>query len=152
MTMSIIWAVIGVLSAIVEICTVAVVAIWFLGGAVAALIVSLVGGPIWLQIVLFIGISIAGFILFNKFWREKMKGRTTPTNLDRLVGKNALTTEIIDNLRQSGAVTFNGQHWNARAKSDDVVIPEGERVRICKFEGSKVIVEPATTGSTTANT
>lgn len=144
MTMCVVWGIIAVISAIAEACTVAVISLWFLAGAVAALIVALFNGPIWLQVFLFVALSAFGFVFFHKFWKSKVKGRTTPTNLDRNIGRITLTTEIVDNLRQSGAVTFNGQYWNARAKRDDIVIPKGERVRICKFDGSKVIVEQIT--------
>ena len=54
----IIWLVILAVLVVIEIITLGLTTIWFAGGALAALVVSLLGGPIWLQILLFIGVSV----------------------------------------------------------------------------------------------
>ena len=52
--LSIFWLIAVIALGIAEAVTVGLVTIWFAVGALAALISSLFGGPLWLQILLFI--------------------------------------------------------------------------------------------------
>ena len=54
----IIWLVILAVLVVIEIITLGLTTIWFAGGALVALVVSLLGGPVWLQILLFLGVSV----------------------------------------------------------------------------------------------
>ena len=47
------WLVLMVVLLVIELITVGLTCIWFAGGALAAVIVSVAGGPIWLQAVVF---------------------------------------------------------------------------------------------------
>ena len=60
--MTIFWLVSMIVLFIVEAATVNLVTIWFAVGALAALISSLAGGPLWLQIVLFIVFTVVTLI------------------------------------------------------------------------------------------
>ena len=48
------WLVLMVVLLVIELITVGLTCIWFAGGALAAVIVSVAGGPIWLQAVVFL--------------------------------------------------------------------------------------------------
>ena len=118
----------------VEAATVNLVSIWFIGGAVAGLVCAILDVSALLQWTVFIAVS-AGL---KKYLRVKpMK-----TNADRLVGQEALVTEQIDNLRETGAIRINGVLWTAKS-ADDTQIPIGTRVVIERIEGAKVYVKPA---------
>ena len=54
---AIIWLVLLVLFLLTEAATVTMVSLWFAVSALAALIVSLLGGPVWLQTLLFLVVS-----------------------------------------------------------------------------------------------
>ena len=54
---AIVWGVLAILFFVIEAVTVSTVSIWFVGGAVVAMLVAMIGGPIWLQLVLAIGVS-----------------------------------------------------------------------------------------------
>ena len=54
----IIWLIILAVLVVIEIITLGLTTIWFAGGALAALVVSLLGGPVWLQILLFLAVSV----------------------------------------------------------------------------------------------
>ena len=58
-----IWLAALVLFAIVEASTATLVSVWFIGGALTAMIAALLNGPLWLQIVLFFGVSAAMLLL-----------------------------------------------------------------------------------------
>ena len=51
------WLGAAVVFGLIEAATAALVSVWFVGGAVAALLVSLLGGALWLQILLFLAVS-----------------------------------------------------------------------------------------------
>lgn len=63
----IIWLVILAVLVVIEIITLGLTTIWFAGGALAALAVSLAGGPLWLQILLFLAVSIV-LLVFTSLW------------------------------------------------------------------------------------
>ena len=56
--MSIVWLVLMVLLLILEAATAGLTSIWFALGALAALIASLFGGALWLQLVWFFAVSL----------------------------------------------------------------------------------------------
>ena len=58
---AVIWLVLMVVFLAAEAATVSMVSLWFAAGSLVALAVSLLGGPIWLQVVLFLAVS-AGLI------------------------------------------------------------------------------------------
>ena len=136
------WAIVGVLSAVVEVSTSALVSIWFFFGAIAALATAAMGAPFWLQLLVFLVVSGILVFCFLKFWRKNRRKKGHATNLDRMVGKAVLVTEPIDNLHSTGAVRMNGQIWNARTEQDlNNLIPAGVRVVIKSFSGSTCYVE-----------
>ena len=61
--------------------------------------------------------------------------------MESIVGKKAIVTATIDNLKAVGQVTVNGMEWSARSTADTVVIPEGAVVYIVAINGVKLIVE-----------
>ena len=139
--MALAWLVALVIFAVAEAVTVSLVSIWFVVGALAALIAAGLGGPVWLQVVLFLGISILMLALLRPFVRRISKATPEATNADRHIGKTALVTEEIDNLRQTGAVRLDGVVWTARAEHDEI-IPVGATIVVRRIAGVKAYVEP----------
>ena len=140
----ILWAVLMVVFAIVEAATVNLVSIWFVGGALTALIVQLMGGSIWLQLALFLvtaGVLLAGL---RPFVRRYVAPRRTATNADMVLGREAFVLETVDNLHGTGALKLDGKVWTARSATD-AVLPEGMLVKVVKLEGVKLYVEPVHT-------
>ena len=135
------WLAAAVLFAITEASTVALVSIWFVGGALAAFIGALLNAPLWLQLVLFAGVSLALIACLRPFLKKYMKPKITPTNFDRIVGMSAPVTEQIDNLMGTGAVRVEGKEWSARSENGEN-IEEGTVVKIIRIQGVKVFVTP----------
>ena len=129
-----------VLFTLVEILTVGLVSIWFVAGAVVALVVQLLGAELWLQVTLFLLVSILLLVLTKPWVKRHFNRKLTPTNVDMLIGQEALVTEAIDNLRACGAATVGGKVWTAR--SVDAPIPAGSTVTIVRIEGVRLIVTP----------
>ena len=142
MQMEILWLILLVAFAIVEGVTVSLVSVWFIGGAAAALIAALCGAEVWLQVVLFFGVSIVLLLCLRPLSKRLLKQKKVATNADSNIGKEAIVTEEIDNLQGKGAVKIAGVEWSARSE-DGSVIEKDAVVRILRIEGVKVCVQRA---------
>ena len=144
--MEIIWLAMLIVFAITEGVTVALVSIWFMGGALAALIAALCGAELWVQVVLFFTVSILLLLCLRPLSKRLIKQKKVATNADSNIGKEAVVTERIDNLQGSGAVRISGVEWSARS-ADGSEIEKGAVVRVLRIEGVKVCVERADTNN-----
>lgn len=135
-----IWLGAVIVFALVEAATAGLVSIWFVGGAAAALIAALFGGPLWLQLALFLLVS-AILLAATRPLVKKMSASVVPTNLDRTIGQTARVTEQIDNATGTGAVYVDGKTWTARS-TDDAPIPPDTAVVVERMEGVKLFVSP----------
>ena len=139
--MWILWVFGVVFFGIVEAATVNMVSLWFVGGALAALVAQLLGGPIWLQTVLFFVVSGALLFALRPFVRRFVTPNKIPTNADMVIGQESYITETEDNLRGTGALKLDGKEWSVRSESE-TVLAEGTLVKVVKIEGVKLFVEP----------
>ena len=137
-----IWLGLLVLFIVFELITTSLTTIWFAGGALAAFLVSLAGGSLTLQVVVFIAAAVILLIFTRPFAVKYINQNRVKTNADSLIGETAVVTEAIDNLAGAGQVRVNGQIWTARSSEEDREIPEGTRVRILEISGVKLMVEP----------
>lgn len=134
------WLALFVVFLIVEAGTVALVSIWFALGALAALASCVLGAEMWLQITVFLVVSL---VLLAVLWkRVRNKLTTTKTNVDSVIGAEGYVTEAIDNLSYTGRVKLGGITWAARSTSG-AGIPVGTLVKVERIEGVKVFVSPA---------
>lgn len=138
--LSIFWLAAVIILGIAEAVTVGLITIWFAVGALAALISSLFGGPLWLQILLFIVVTAVTLVTTRPLVKKYFgKSSHKPTNADMVIGKEAQVTEEINNLMGTGAVRCMGKEWSARSGTGEA-IPAGEVVTAVKIEGVKLIV------------
>lgn len=137
---TIIWIGAIVVFGVAEAATAGLVSIWFVLGSVAGLIASICGAQIWLQILLFIMVSIAALIATRPLVKHISKPDAAVTNADRVLGGTARVTEKIDNTVPSGAVYIDGKTWSARSENGAVIKPD-TLVRVVRMEGVKLFVE-----------
>ena len=122
-------------------CPCHLISIWFAVGSLVAVAVALLGGAVWLQILLFLLVSCGLLAALWPLAKKFLKPRLTATNVDSVIGSVGLVTVAIDNLTAVGQVKLSGMEWTARSASGDP-IPEGTRVRVDRIEGVKVFVSP----------
>ncbi len=144
MNMMIFWLAAMIVFGVVEAATVGLVSIWFAVGALAALIAAALGGPVILQVVIFVAGSLITLLIIRPLAAKYINGRRVPTNADRVIGQEAVVTEAIDNLNARGQVKVAGAPWTARSQ-DDSPIPAGTTVRVLRIEGVKLYVTPVHT-------
>lgn len=139
--MLLLWILILVSCTVIEICTVALVSIWFAAAAGVALIALALGAGTAVQVAVFIVSSAVLMVICKKIWDTKLKDNKIPTNLDRYIGKEFTVCETIDALAGKGAVSISGQIWTARNINEKEIVEAGSTVTLVKIEGSLAYIQ-----------
>lgn len=135
------WLIAFAVLLVIEIMTMGLTTIWFAGGTIAALVVNLLDGNIWIQLIAFLAVSFILLLFTRPFAVRYVNRDRVKTNVDEIVGETAVVTEPIDNLQGIGQVKIKGMEWTARSADDGVTIVAGTMVEIQSVEGVKVIVK-----------
>jgi membrane protein implicated in regulation of membrane protease activity len=135
------WLIAMIIFIIFEVATLGLTTMWFALGSLAAMAVAVVGGKLWLQIAVFVIVSIVTMFCFRKVALNLFNQNREKTNADGLIGKKGIVTEKISNLHATGQVMISGLEWTARSVNDEVTIENGSVVVIREIRGVKLIVE-----------
>ncbi len=144
----ILWLIAAAIFCAVEAATVGIVSLWFAGGALAAMVTSLLGGALWLQVTVFLVASAALLVAFRPFVRKVITPGITRTNANAMVGREAILTEDVDNLKETGALRLDGKEWSVRSETGEA-LPKGTLVTVVKLEGVSLYVEPVPAAAAT---
>jgi membrane protein implicated in regulation of membrane protease activity len=141
-TMAFVWLAVFIVMVVIEIATLGLTTIWFAGGALVALIISLFNPPVAVQIAVFIVVSVVLLIFTRPIAAKHFNKKMVATNVDSVPGEIGIVSVNIDNIAATGTVMIKGMEWTARTESDDLKIEKGAKVKVLRVEGVKVIVEP----------
>ena len=139
--LKIMWLALLVVFAAAEAVSVGLTSIWFAAGALTAMIAALLGGPLWVQLTLFLAVSLLCLLAARPLARRHLNNKVEPTNADRVIGAEAQVTQDIDNIHGRGTVIIRGMTWSARSEGGGASAA-GTMVRVLRIEGVKVFVEP----------
>ena len=139
---AIFWLAAMVVFILAEAATVTLVSIWFAAGALAAIVVALLGGGIGFQVVVFLTVASLMLISLRGVVRKYIRPKIVRTNVDSIVGSTGVVVTPINNVAALGRVKLSGMEWSARS-TDSTHIPEGTLVRVDRVEGVKVFVSLA---------
>lgn len=142
---STVWLALLIVFGLAEAATVGLVSIWFAAGSLTALLSTFFTDNIWLQITIFLVVSAITLAVVRPLARKYLTPKHIFTNADRVIDREAVVIEEIDNLKGCGAVSVGGVTWTARSDSGKI-IPTGETVKVLRIEGVKLFVAPADTG------
>lgn len=137
--MTIFWLVLFIALLLFEVITFGLYTVWFAIGALAATGVSMGGGPVWLQFVVFFVLSLLLLLAVRPFAAKYFNVSRTKTNVETMIGKSVMVTKEIDNWKGQGEIICEGMPWSARSV-DNTVIPEGSRAEVERVEGVKLLV------------
>lgn len=137
--MWILWLSIAIFFLVIESITVELISVWFTGGSLIAMVLSLYEIELGWQIATFCIVSIILIIFTRPLVARYLKRNESRTNVDSLIGGIAtVTKEILPDER--GEVKIKGQYWLA-ISHDNKCIESGNKVCILAIEGAKLIVK-----------
>lgn len=135
------WAAVALLALIIEAMTAELVSCWFAPSALVAMIISPFVRSIWIQITVFLALSILLLAIGRTLLKKKLDFRKANLNADSLIGKTGVIQEAVNNLLETGSVKIAGLTWTARSANGEE-IPAGTAVVIREIQGVKLICEP----------
>ena len=139
-TAATVWFILMVIFLVVEAaCPIHLISIWFAAGSLAATVVALLNGQMWLQITVFLVVSGALLALLWPFVKKFLNPAVVRTNVDALLDSTGYVTADIDNIEARGQVKLGTMEWSARSTSG-APIPKGTLVKVDRIEGVKAYV------------
>ena len=143
------WLIVMIILLVVEMATMGLTTIWFAGGALVAMLAALLHVPFAVQAVLFLLVALVLLLFTRPIAVKYFNKNRVKTNVESVVGKQAIVTEEISNLHGKGQVTVNGQEWSARSVNAESILPAGTVVVVRAVSGVKLMVEAVDTEEVT---
>ena len=135
--MWLVWLVIAGVLFVGEILTAGFLLLWF---AIAAIVVSFLTTNLFIQILVFVIVSVLLLIFTRPLLSKYAKSDNTVTNSSAIIGKTALVTEEISLLNSTGQINVDGEIWSAKTMDPNLTIPKGSKVEIIGIDGVKACV------------
>lgn len=135
-----IWAALLVGAIIVESQTADMVTIWFMPSALIAMILGMLKVDVWIQCLAFVLLTALLLLLsktvFRTFFRKK---EAESTNVDALIGKEAVIVEEAKDALSAGTAKINGLLWSVVPKDENDRFMIGDIVIVNEIRGVKLI-------------
>ena len=138
--MTFVWIALIIISVVVEMLTVSLVAIWFMPAGLVALVLSLLGVDVSVQIIVYLACAGLALLLAKTVLKNKIFPKKEATNADRIIGMQARVTERIDPAGESGEIKVDGKRWSAKM-NDGGGAEEGDLVTVVRIQGVTVYCE-----------
>ena len=141
MEMWVIWLIFSGICFLAEIATEGFLICWLGVGGLCAMGLSFLWPANYLAQIIIMTVVSTILILSTKKLTSKMtKKDDVPTNVYSILGKKAVVSQAIDNVKGQGQIKIDGDIWSARNEDDDDVISEGDTVEIIRIDGVQAIV------------
>lgn len=132
-----IWLIVVVILAFIELITINLVTIWFVISGIFAIFAALFTDNDVIPFGIFV---IGGFMLLlttKPFLKKYLSYNNEKTNLDRIINMKGTVTKSITK-KENGIVKIDGKEWTAYSNSE---IDVGKQVKIIEIKGVKIKVE-----------
>ena len=137
----IIWLAIFALAVIIEASGPNLVSIWFAVGSLVSLIISFSPGVAWwIQVIVFVVLSVVSFIALRPIFKRFMKHNLFNTNIDSYTGKKGIVVEEIT-LLNPGSVKIGDVKWSAIPLDEKEKFNVNDVVEVVAINGNKLIVK-----------
>lgn len=139
-----VWLGVLLLAIVIEIMTEELVAVWFIGGSVAAIIMSVIAMetiPWWAELIVFAAVSLILLATVRPLAKKYLTRDQIDSNADTLVGRKGVMSKEATDL-EYGEVKINGVIWTAIVPNGMNRIETGTKVEVLAIEGNKLIVKP----------
>jgi len=136
------WLALAVLLSVAEIFTAGFFMLPFgIGAAVAAALAYFEMSLAW-QWTAFLGVSVLLLFVLRRFSDRMTHEPPQKVAGDRLIGREGVVIERIDNHSNTGRVRVNREEWLADSV-DDLIVEPNARIRVTTVVGAHLLVEPA---------
>lgn len=132
-----IWLGIVIVLVLIEISTVNLVTVWYIASAIVSLILSLFIDSYFIEFLVFVILGTILLFTTRKYLLQLIGKNNEKTNLDRVIGMEAIVTEEISK-NKSGEVKVDGKRWTAIS---DKTIKVDSTVKVLSIDGVKLKVE-----------
>lgn len=137
-----IWLGVFIITLTIEAVTQELVSIWFSLGSLVCIVLCLINGiTYWVEIIVFVGISIITLLLTRPVVIKLLKNKIRTTNADDFIGREVRAICSIK-FNQMGEIKINDVVYNAVLAENEKDISEGEFCVIVGIKGNKVVVKP----------
>ena len=110
-------------------------------GALAGVIVKIIGYDWYIQIPAAIVVTVMLLILVRPLGMKHVARIHRENQLQSLVGSDAIVISQINNQQGVGIVSINGKQWSARSHRPNAVIKAGEVVKVVAMNRDVAIVD-----------
>lgn len=140
-----IWMIVAAIFVVGEIFTAGFFLLWFGIGAAVAGILSLIGLGMIMQLTVFIVLSVILFAVSRQFADRVSNEQPPGIGANRFIGMEGIVLQRIDNLGNTGRVRMAREEWRAESEGKEP-IEEGQRVVVCRVNGTHLVVKPIQEG------
>lgn len=143
----VVWLLLAVLFVVAEIFTAGFVMFWFGIGAALAMVVSLIGGGLGLQVGVFLASSIIltalSRTLFLKYFDSADRSATIRVGSNSLPGQVGTVVTSSRGARGEGEIKVYGSVWRALPAESGEMFEEGQEVEVVRVDGTTLYVRAA---------
>jgi membrane protein implicated in regulation of membrane protease activity len=133
------WLGLAVLLGVAELFSLDLILLMLAVGAVAGVLTALLGLPVAVQILAFVGASVGMLALVRPSVVKRLhSGPDLVTGHAKLIGKQGVVVSEVS--AQGGSVRIAGELWSARPYDETLVIEPGAKVDIFEISGATVLV------------
>ena len=134
------WLMIAVALGVLELLSTDLILIMLAGGAVAGMVVAVVGGPVGLQVVVALATAVGLLALIRPNVVHRLHaGPTLKTGAEALIGERGHVLEPLSHTAP-GRVKIGGEVWTARPYDEDDTIEAGATVDVVSIKGATAYV------------
>lgn len=125
---------------IIEIITVGLTCVWAAGGALAAMLLSLLHISVGWQIMAFLLVTAVLLCFTRPFAVKIINSKREKTNYEGVIGKTIRIVEPVDNMEETGMAVVDGKEWTVRTEEENEILEAGTFAKVVNISGVKLIV------------
>jgi len=139
------WLALSIALGVAEMFSLDLILAMLAAGAVIGMVAALLGLPVFVQILLALGASVAALALVRPAFVKRLhSGPDLTLGHGKLVGTRCMVTEEISGLN-AGRIKAGGETWTALPYDENLRIQAGETVEILQIKGATAYVHPVAT-------
>lgn len=135
------WLALLIVLLLVEIITVGLTCIWAAGGALVAMMLSLLHVSMGWQMTAFLLVTAILLYFTRPFAVKVINSKREKTNYEEVIGKTIRIAERVSNMEQTGMAVVDGKEWTVRAEDESEILEEGVLAKVVNISGVKLIVK-----------